>query len=198
MLFNRRRYWLHMLIAIVLFYIANLLGYSDLTICGSSSFPWFYKSGMIAVLYMAIGGLYWKYEDHITYIFQQHKWLYIAALVIFVVIIVYSEAQFSTITANVNCLGLFGTCLISFLIISVFKKCNNSNLISFIGRNSIGFYFLSGSIPNILALIGNRIENDSIVLLLLLIPMAFSLAYLCVRLIVKYFPFMFDLRSLKK
>lgn len=92
------------------------------------------------------------------------------------------------------------------LLVSICKKAPNFKILTFIGQNSLGFYFLSGALPITLSTIVKKIINLSnveltttinIVLLLLIFITCIILAYFIVLIMNKYFPWLFDLRLLK-
>ncbi len=188
-------------VSIILLVIANCLSAGDILICGSSSFPWFYKSGFIAVFLMTIGAMYWQYEEKISSFFQSNKFLLGVLLILYVILVVFTDLVVcDTFGGNMNLWGVIATVFVSLILIEGFKSLKpESKQISFIARNSIGFYFLSGAIPNILAVVANKVSPQSnVVILIFLIGIAFIIAYMFVKIVFKYLPFMFDLRKLKK
>lgn len=149
---------------------------------------------------MAIGGLYWKYEDYISDYLKKHKWLLPFMFVCYCLLILKKDlAHCNTINADINIWGISSTCLASLIIIHIFKLFKKSDAITFIGRNSICFYFLSGAIPNIVAIISKKImpHPNSIVVLILTI-ISFGGSWLAVKLLMRFTPFLFDLRKLHK
>lgn len=198
MLYRRRSIAFHLSISFVLLLIANLLRGYNVVIFESLSFPWYYKSGMIAVFFMSIGGFYWKFEKRISTVLHAHRWILLVLLSIYLLFVVSGKARCNTINADVNFLGIIATCLSSLLIIELFKNFRPLNTITFIGRNSIGFYFLSGSIPNIVALVCKRTITCADNMIYLLVPISFCIAYICVKIIVTYFPYLFDLRRISR
>lgn len=199
-LYKKRSVWFYFIVSLLLALSATILANSDSRICQSPSFPWFYKSGMIAVLFMTLGGLYWKYENKISDCLNKHKLLLPFMLALYGILIWNKDfTHCNTINADINILGVFATCSASLVIIYIFKLCKQSDVITFIGRNSICFYFLSGAIPNIVAIISKKIiayPNSIVVLILAII--SFVGAWIAVKLLIRFTPFLFDLRKLHK
>lgn len=199
-LYKKRSIWFYFIVSLLLAHCAKILANIDLIIFQSPSFPWFYKSGMIAVLFMVIGGLYWKYEEFLSYYLNKHKWILPLMIITYCVFILKKDfANCNTINADINIWGVFSTCLASLVIIYIFKLFKKSDAISFIGRNSICFYFLSGAIPNIVAIISKKmIHHPNSIAVLTLAVISFGVAWIVVKILIHFTPFLFDLRKLHK
>ncbi len=101
--------------------------------------PWFWRTGLNYSLFMTLGGLYVTYENKLS------KYLLWPAIIIGIIgyYLIYTGY-------NIACLGLSGRCnLIGFLtsiattlvLIKIAKRIKTNNVINFIGKNSILFYF---------------------------------------------------------
>lgn len=200
MMLRRRSMTFYFVVSLILLFVANILYRLDFHVLNSFSFPWFWKSGFIAVFYMVLGGLYWKYEVCITTVLNKYKMLIPLLFGFYMLLVMTSnDIKCNTINADVNFLGVCSTCMSSLLLISVFKICKPLKFIKFIGRNSIGFYFLSGSIPNVLAIVFSNIRSESSSWVVILISIiSFCIAYIGVYIIVRFVPFLFDLRKLNR
>jgi hypothetical protein len=75
----------------------------------------------------------------------------------------------------------------------------SNKLVTFVGRHSIGFYFFSGAVPNILAVVMLRLGFQpsyaitllcSVVSIIIVLPIIYFLNRLA--------PYLFDLRLIKK
>lgn len=200
-LFKKYKVEIYWLLGILLLILADYLSSAEIQILDSVSFPWYYKSGFIAVFLTASGAMYWKYEEVISSYIQSHKWLLGVLTIIYLALVIFTDlAVCDTFGGHMNFIGVIATYVASLVIIEGFKLFKNEpKLISFVAKNSIGFYFLSGSLPNILAILANKIYSHSnVVILVCLVCVAFSLAFVFVNFIVRYLPFLFDLRRLKK
>lgn len=181
-----------------LFYFAAAMfiafaGYSmeqgGVTINGSQAVPWCYQKGMIAMLYMASGALFWKIEHHADRIFRGMRWLLPLSLYLLLLYILsaYSKGFCESFIINIS--GVLTLVYIS-------KRTRPLKLADWIGRNTIGLYFLSGAVPNVLAMAYTKAFGtaDSLSWLLLSV-FSFALAVCIVWGLKKYTPFLFDIRT---
>lgn len=182
--------------AIIIWSIGTYLKQNSLYIFGYAYFPWYYSRGMIAVLYLTMGGLYWKYEDRINSYIGENNLLTVAVSLFLYIAAIWTVTQIEDNVQKTiglffrNFLGIFG-------VIRACLMTRDNKWLSFIGVNSLGFYLLSGSIPNILSILFCRMT-------FIPIPIAFSAvflfsvvsAYVAVRIFTKYAPWLFDLRLL--
>ena len=182
--------------SIALSIIANVLA-SD-SILNSTTFPWYYKAGMHAVLFMTIGGLYWRYESKIDNFIIRYKWLtYIAVLGYIMIAFNYNDyLEYNISTGKLNIYGFICAVISSLFVISITKKIAENSFTEFVGRNSIGFYFLSGGIPNVISVIALKFSFHSTALTFVLTAISFLIAFFIVKILTKWFYFLFDLRKL--
>ena len=117
----------------------------------------------------------------------------------------YNNALISTL--QIEPIGFITSILSCMLLVFICKKAPNFKILTFIGQNSLGFYFLSGALPITLSAIVKKIINllnieftttINHVILLLIFIICIILAYLVVSIMNKYFPWLFDLRLLKR
>ena len=84
------------------------------------------------------------------------------------------------------------------ILIHYMKKLPKNRVIDRIGSHTLGMYFLSGAIPEILCYAAKRIiDIDSITVFIITI-ISFGIGVVLNELLVKYFPFLFDLRMLSR
>lgn len=166
----------------------------------SSAVPWYYKSGMEAVFMLIMGGLYFKNEDIIEKVFKNRIWLVV--LVFAYVCICVCFGSYLRTALDWQGLNLYGLCvsLLGFVAIVEFAKLIPTNFfLNYAGRHSIGFYFFSGSIVNFIAVIAKHIcDYNHWIIVLAIAILSYLMSFLCVQVINRWFPFMYDLRKLKK
>ena len=186
---------IYIIYGFILTIIANYL-----TISGFDINYYYFKSGMIATLFISIGGLYFKYEDKISRVLQ-NKWSLIINslfLILYVYITTKTNILLSSVNSGfVNVAGVIFATYISINIILLIKQLPDIPVVSFIGKNSIVFYFLSGAIPNVIAIIAQHVLPVSLIGLLVVCVLSVILAYAAVYIITLYFPWLTDVRLIK-
>ena len=198
-LFSRvKNIWFYYVLSVLLTIVAQVILNSDIIILHNTSWPWYYKSGFCATIFLATGGVYQRYEDKIDKFFT---FFFLTLLVITVSIV----ALFHYPTNNILSRGSLGfsgyvlDILFCYAVIRLSKLFPVYSLINYIGRHSIGFYFICGALPNIIVIFFSRVGIASSVWNTMLstivsLIMAFPIVYL----FNKYLPFLFDLRVLNK
>lgn len=157
-----------------------------------------FRSGMIATLFLSIGGLYYKHEERITEISVRKSTLLINAILLIIYIYVVTQTSWaasSTAYGMVNIIGVFCTIYISLNIILLSKKLPNISFISYIGKNSILFYFLSGAIPNVIAILTKHIVPRNVLGVFIVCLTSITIASIAVYLIKLHCPWLIDLRN---
>lgn len=179
--------------------IGVLVDKSGFNLLGSDDFPWYYKNALLAMLYMAFGGIYMKYENKIDKCCN----LYLLSLLLIVYLgiefVIPEKALCLTSMEQMNCLGVVVSIIGSYLLIRLCKILPQLWFFTFVGRKSICFYFFSGALPITLSTImGHYIDKSTIYCMgtVFLISSLFGL--FITYFLTKYFPFLFDLRLLKK
>lgn len=196
-LIKRKNIWFYVGITLLLFVAGWALAYID-----NTPFPWYYKSGMGATLLMALGGAYQKYEQKVD------KRIGITGLVAvalaYIVLMGYDfekhTALFILYSMKWNILGVITTILGIILILQITKRMPEFKIMSFIGRNSIIFYFLSGVTPAAIGILFQKIFPDekNYLITMLVTVTSLCISYVATVVINKYFPFLIDLRKLRK
>lgn len=165
---------------------------------GQPDFPWMYRQGFIAMVFFVAGGVYMQYEEKIDRILT-------APVIVLLCLIYFGSLTFwyeSILCTPSLCwfnfqgavIGIIG-CL---LLIRFFKFLPNWRPLCFIGDNSIGFYFLCGGVPKIIAAFFASIPwiPGGWVIITLSVVISLSIAWTGVVMIKRFLPFMLDLRIL--
>ena len=117
---------------------------------------WAWRQGLIALVFLAIGGLYWKYEKKIDILMRW--WFAILLLVVYVAMIIglkdYADPLISTLT--IQPLGFVTSAIACLLLVWLCKKISEIKLLTFIGRYSLGFYFMSGALPITFSMVAHK------------------------------------------
>lgn len=192
MILFHKRIWLYIVGACLSALAAILIKRIDPT-----PFPWFYKAGLCAVLYLVAGGIYFLEEQY----FEKFKMKVLIVLLCGYCCYLFSGESINCAVMNANSsvigyvLGIWS----SLLIIYLTKTIKENSLLNYIGRNSITFYFLCGLFPALFAGILKRIlpENFHISFAIVFIVLgAVSFAFLSSFLLNKFFPFLLDCRKI--
>ena len=128
-------------------------------------------------------------------------WIVVPLLMIYVVLVLgfkeYSDPLISTLT--IQPMGIVTSVIACLLIVWLSKNIKEIKFLTFIGINSLGFYFLSGALPNIFSILFRMFPILSMpnTLLLVFIISVLS-AYPIVLVLSNYFPWLFDLRLIIK
>ncbi len=195
-----RNIWCYLVISILFAALGRYLSIEKVVLLPdcSSAFPWMYKHGFISMIYMVFGGLYWKYENSINRFFT--GWFGAIALLIYLIVTLFAfdRLECTTSLCSINIAGVLISALGSILLISLCLIIPSNKFLSFIGNNSIGFYFLSGGIPMVFSLIANKLIpfNNTITMVVVLL-LSLLIAYIAVYILNRWFPYLFDARLLR-
>jgi fucose 4-O-acetylase-like acetyltransferase len=144
---------------------------------------------------MAAGGVYGKYENYFG----------LSAKILIVFACVYLTGSIwhtgflsghSSYNCDVQPLGFIWSMIGIITLIEICKRMPRSGFLTFIGRNSILFYFLSGAIPTVVSIVMQRISELTSVSMLLIYVISVFLAFFLARFIVSFFPFLKDVRNI--
>lgn len=200
-LLKRRNIWLYFFESILLAIISFILFAYDFSFFSNPYVPWFYKTAMSATLIMAIGGLYWQYEIIIDMMFSIFKKLPLMLILIAYIVWTSTNNDYCGSLAShpLNIESVVGITIGVYLIIRVAKWINLQNqFVSYLGRHTIGLYFLSGAIPNFIAVIIGKFVTPFAALPIIIGAVSFVTAISIVWILDCICPFLFDLRILKK
>lgn len=157
---------------------------------------WACHRGVLALIYIAMGGLYWRYEKNIT---KLMKWYVIAIILIaLVAIILFCNNTTPIITLlDLQPLGIVTTLLSCLLLIELCKRLPENRYINYIGQNTLGIYLISGAVPSVICPIMHKlIPGTHLLGLLLTWILCIVMAYLIVLFINRWLPWMFDFQIL--
>ncbi len=160
---------------------------------------WAWRQGLIALVFLALGGLYWRYEKPIDKLMKW--WFIIPLLAVYVAMVIllkgYNDPLISTL--KIQPLGFITSAIACLLLVWLCKALPEMKPLTFIGQNSIGFYFMSGALPISLSLITQRLlpGYSAVSLLSIWLACVFT-AYIAVFVINRWLPWLWDLRKIHK
>lgn len=197
---RRKDIWSYLLCSLLLFAIGWYLNYTRTENTAEAFLPWFWKTGIEYTLVMTLGGVYMKYENDIN-----AMWKTILILSAGVYIVAMAMSFNGT---NIPVMGLGGRCnlpggiLIASgiaLIIALCRTIKGNSFLSFIGQNSIVFYFFSGVFPAFIGMVAQHIFIGRYYIVTLTVAaVSIALAWIATVIINKYLPFLIDIRKIKR
>ena len=197
---RQKNVWFYVPFCFILAVLGKYLAVKGINmVSGTGSFPWHYKQALISLAYIAAGGLYWRYENQLRKVLK--KWVLIILTAAFVVVVLlwHGRMEFITSQCRINLFGYLVTLWATVLLIELCRTIPEIKALSYIGQNTMGYYFLSGAVPNVLAFLALKfIPGVHWWVLLLLWVLNLLVATLFVKLMNRWLPWLFDLRLLKK
>lgn len=204
----------YILVGVISVALANVINNTGFQIWESDKIPWQYKSGLIAFFFLACGGLYWKYEYVLEKIFFAEfrgKRAIVTILMIIVWggltgVLIYMRNQVTLrqinqqlTTGHINIISILWALFSIMAVINVCKLMKGNRLTSWVGRNSIAFYFFCGAIPNVFSIISAKLlpQFDGARMVLLVWTLSLVCAFGVVYLFSRYLPWAFDFRKIK-
>lgn len=164
---------------------------------------WEWKQGLLSVIFLGCGGVYYKLEEKIKKVDKLP--IVLLLFVVYVILIKFFKSYFKvTISVQeLNFLGILISLLSIFVFISLVKRINTTNkiteVLSFIGKNSMCYYFMSGALPIVISKVMNMlIPTPNAIGLTLVYVLCITIAYIATYIMNRIIPFVFDLRYLKK
>lgn len=159
--------------------------------------PWSFMSGLLSIGLLSFGGLYKKYEHFFDKVSSKHLLLVIVILVFCLPVYYFPQFyKFSLASHNVNILGYLWCVPLSFVFFSVCKLLPRSGLLSFLGKNSLCLYLLSGVSPRISSALVLRFHLNHALSLSLIMVVAIIISCVAIQIINKMFPFLLDIRKI--
>lgn len=156
------------------------------------TFPWKYKQGMVCLIYLAAGGLYQRYVGDRP----MPAWLFIGLTCIYVAGCIWLPiGDMSVYYCSVQPSGFAWSILGIVVLVELCRRLPKLKLITFVGRNSILFYLMSGALPTVLTAAVSRFFSMNLLALSAIFIISFAAACVLSRLIVRYMPFLKDLRG---
>lgn len=202
LLTRRRNIWFYSIIAFVLSTFGWYLIKTNFSIIGGyPSFPWQYKIGFICMCYLALGGLYWKYEASINKLMK--GWMVLLLAIVYIVGSIvfrpYLSAGYMTSMEMIHPVGVLWSLLASILLVELCKILPKIKILTFIGQNSIGFYFMSGALPIVFSMIVHKeIPGTHVWAVLPIFLCCVIVGYYVMKLLTRWAPWLFDLRLINK
>ena len=200
MLLRRKDIWSYVLCSVLLFTLGWYLNYIRTDMGAEAFFPWFWKTGIEYTLLMTLGGVYMNYESRIHalswYILPVAAVVYVAAMVMSL-----NGAVYPVVGLGGRCNAKGGLLIWAgvSLIVAVCHKVKGNLIMSFIGRNSIVFYFFSGVFPAFVGMVARRyIPDCHYAVTITVASLSLTLAWLAAVIIERYLPFIIDIRKLKR
>lgn len=200
LLTRKKNIWMYVLMSIPFFILGKMLFDNQIALCDDLYFPWFYKSGMMACLFLTVGGVFGKYEPVFDRLMNRFHG---SVLIVIIFTVLWAFVILKPFRANVSVISGFDYIGIPFSLISIFglvylcKKLSNVNAIKYISRHSIGFFFLSSSVPFVWCKMIERIFPIGVVGFYIEFIGSFLTAWIVVFLLNRYVPAIFDLRKIK-
>lgn len=160
---------------------------------------WAWNRGLMSLAFLSLGGLYWKYEKYIDSLL---KWWIIVPLIVLLIIIVNGFLGNSDPIISIRTiqpLGFVSGTISCLLVVWLCKRLPDIYLLSFVGKNSLGYYFMSGALPIVCGIAFRKvldIKVNWIFLICFLISLMF--AGVIVLFINRYMPWLWDMRKIKR
>lgn len=193
--------WPYFIAGIIVALFGRYLQLQDVELLGDPYLPWFYKSGLVSVLFLVSGGVYSHYEDQIDgWMSKRTRLLVTIFLTVAYLILYYSfsrSIKFSALT-GLNVEGFFMSLLAIVTIIYLCKYFKAHMLVKYVSRHSIGFYFLSASIPYVSCMVVEQSFPLGSIAFLVEFAISFTGAVLAVYLLNRFIPWIFDFRKIAR
>ena len=193
--------WFYFSVSLIVYGVGYFIVSNDYSLLEAyPSFPWQYKQGMYAIIFMAFGGVYWKYE-YVINKFMDKKPCILLLVGVYVTSLVVYPSFFHVLvsTLNLNILGIMLSVISILILIRICKLIPYVHLWNYIGKNTIGFYFMSGALPIVVSIIVKKFyPSPSIAGLLVVFLLSMFIAFCAVFLMNRYASWLFDLRVLWK
>ena len=188
----KNRLWLMLLIG----FITMILAF-ELVKIQPEPFPWYYKSGMIALFFLVLGGITRKYYDKISH-FISIKNLVVSAIIYFGVTIYnyynlgYFQAIMSVDYDNIP-FGILSNLLGIFFMLQLSHALPNINWLQYIGKNTLLFYFFGGGVPLVIGqLVLRFIPFDGYIMTFIETVFCVAILFPITYVINNYFPWTLD------
>lgn len=180
--------------------LAATAGTVALPFYGSTPNYYAFRLAPLCMGYLALGALYWHYEPRLSHHLESSLSLLVLAVVYVAYFILLRDDALTLISMKMfNLTGFVGSVLGCILLAGLCKQLPPICFLTFIGRNSIVFYLLSGAVPVVANMLFKHfIPVPGIVDLTVYIGVCVVLASLFTYIIQRYLPFLTDLRHIKK
>lgn len=190
--------WLYFVFGVLMAVIAYLIKLKGIVFLNDEAMPWNYRQGLLACVFLAYGGLYKQYENQFNKLFMSKIGVFILLfLFVFYLLALYFKTPLDSNLTLKNYLLSFLSILILASLCKLFK---GNSVTQYIGRHSIGFFFVCGGLPNVFAILLDRLLpfSTGAFLPMIVAIISFVIAFFLVYVLNEYLPFLFDLRLLWK
>lgn len=192
-----RSIWFYVACSVAFAVIGILIEASGVVLIGGDDcLPWCYKQGFVCMLYMTVGGLYQKYEKSMGL----SAWLLVLMVTVYLSGNIWGPGfieGYSVYRCYVTPTGFAWSIFGTICVVETCKRLRRMRVLTFVGRNSILFYMMSGALPTVFtALMGHRMPVN-VFLFLLIFILSVAAAYALSAFILRFLPFIKDLRTLK-
>lgn len=199
LLTRTRNVWFYFATCCVFFMLGQIMVANEWTIFKQDpSLPWQYQNGLYALLFLAFGGLYWRYEDAINK--WMNRYTLLGMIVVYVVCLVFQPAYFRVLvsTLDLNAPGILISLLSTMILIELCKKLPTISLLNYIGQNTICFYFMSGALPIIVGMVVSKAIGLSVFGYIMVFIVSLTFALIGTYIINRWFPWLLDMRVVFK
>lgn len=197
LLLRFRKIWIYWLCSLCVMAGGFYMVEQNANFLGLAHDLWQFKHGLLSIAFLSSGGLYWRYERTIQRYMNRGVFA-VMSIVYFFMFTIFSEDFHVLISLlDINWIGYCAGCFASILLIEICKYLPQVQPLTFIGQNSISFYFMSGALPIVMSMIANLFLDELRWYGLMLVWMlSLLIAYGATSLFNKYTPWLFDLRPL--
>ena len=161
--------------------------------------PWFYKTGMEYTIVMAAGGVYQQYEhtiDKVIRRFWMLPFLTFIGLLLWAWIEGY-KLKMIGLGGQINTIGLMTLVCGIVVVTTLSKRIKATAWLTWIGRNSIVFYFFSGVFPAMVSAVMLRLcPWKAYPVALAVTIIAITLGALTTYMVNRFAPFLVDIRKI--
>ena len=184
------------------FYVAILI---LLTAAGAMALPHYsnmpdyyaFQQAPLCMGFIALGALYWRYEGLFNRLLGWPTLLVALSYVVFFILLRH-EAKVLISMKMFNLNGFVGSGLGCLLLVSFCKQLPQFVYLTFVGRNSLVFYLLSGAVPVVTNVLFKRIfPIPGVVDMTVYIMLSLALATTITYVIQRWLPFLTDLRQIQ-
>lgn len=195
LLSRKKNIWFYFSCSIVIFGIGYYLCSNGIELQHNY---WEFNQALLAIIFLALGGVYWKYEAKIDKLINKYVACFLIVAYFGCVILFREKCKVLISTLSVNIPGVFLSLLGTIAFVYILKQIKiKIKLFDFLGQNTIGFYFMSGALPIVLSGVANKFISGNVAGLLVVSALSISIAYILVIIINRFLPFLFDFRTIK-
>lgn len=160
---------------------------------------WAWNRGLMSLAILSLGGLYWKYEKHIDRLLRW--WIIVPLIVLYYIIVNGFLGNSDPIISirTIQPLGCVSSAISCLLIVKLCKWLPDIKFLSFVGKNSLGYYFMSGALPIVCGIVLRKVLDINVIwIILICFLISLIFAGLIILLINKYMPWLWDMRKIKR